>query len=147
MNKKKIMIVVVIFVLIICLLIIIDRKFQITTFGYGKLDVENEYISLVCKYGPKEKNVIECKEDIEKCIKCINDLEVRQYDLLDQIIDSKTYKQDIYLGTRYVMILNKENGESNTFEFYVTGEENIWYDEKEYIIKGKVSDYLIELFK
>ena len=109
--------------------------------------MNNEYVSIVCKYGPKEKQTLEDKEDIEKCINYINDLKVREYDLLDQIIDLETYQQDHYLGTRYVMILNKENGESDAFEFYVTGEGKIWYNEKEYIIKGKISEYLIELFK
>lgn len=109
MDKKKILIGIVIFALIICILIIIDRKFQITSLGYGNLDMEEEYVSIVCKYGPKEKNLIEDKEDIEKCINYINDLQVRKYDLLDQILDPKTYQRDQYLGTRYVMILNKQD--------------------------------------
>ncbi|MBE5927192.1 MAG: hypothetical protein E7270_09550 [Lachnospiraceae bacterium] len=107
MNKKNIVIVVVIIVLITCFLIIIDRKFQISSFGYSNLDMKNEYVSIVCKYGPKEKQIIEDIEDIEKCINYINDLQVREYDLLDRILDSKTYKQDNYLGTRYVMIFNR----------------------------------------
>ena len=145
-NKKIAGLIIGMIIVFLLIILVGERKTQLFSIGYKSIDIQDEYVNVRCEFGPKKKYETNYIKDIEKCVEEINNMKLRKTDWLDVILDSRTYDSRTYLGGEmYEMILEKADGGEDVFRFGVAGTGLVYYNGHEYMLKGKVPEYLMDI--
>ena len=143
--RKKMMVIVPIVILFLLIIIVFEKKTGFMSIGYGKLNIAEEHIGVRCEWGPLVKYETDYNEDVKKFIEAVNEMEVREKDWLDVVLDVDTYDTTIYMGnTPYKIKFMNENGSGDILVVGVGGKGEITFNDTTYILKGKVPTYIMD---
>lgn len=134
MSKKKIGVIVGVILIVVVFVIIADRKLQILSIGYGSLSLDNEYTEIKCEYLGKTE-VYESIEDIERYIKELNSMEIREKDWLDDIVNPSLHSGKDSSEIKCNVTFTLTDGSTELLSYEKSENGRLYYDEKTYIIK------------
>ena len=144
MSKKKICLIICVIAVLVVSFVIVDRKFQLLPIGYEGLNLESDYRKIRCEYY-NDYYSSENEEDIRLYIEQLNNVKIREVDWLDNIVNSSPFSGKDGSEVRNIIILTLSDGTQDNISFDGSGDGRLYYGGKTYVIKGHLSDKLMNL--